>query len=225
MAATALFGLLLCPVCRRDWSGSGGCCRHCRTRLFGSGAKGFDLPGLLALGYYRGELARAVRAYKYLQVRNLAPLFATSLAAQVQVRGWRPGTVTYVPLHAGRRRQRGFDQASLLAGSLAARLSVPCRPLLERTRATPQQARLVAAERRQNVHRAFRASGPASGTVLLVDDVFTTGATLGACREVLEAAGARAVLLAVLAVAPRSGGSQREMSTPLVIPNSAPTST
>ena len=225
MAAEALFGLLLCPICRSDWSGPGGCCRSCRTKLFGVGVPGLQLPGLVSLGYYRGDLAQAVRVYKYRQVRRLAPLFAASLAALVRLRRWRPATVTYVPLHARRRRRRGFDQAALLARTLADRLVVPCQPLLERVRETPQQARLVAAERRQNVHRAFRPARPAFGTVLLVDDVFTTGATLGACREVLESAGASAVLLAVLAVAPRSGGGQREMSMPLVIPSSAPTST
>lgn len=225
MTAKALFGLLLCPICRQEWGGPSGCCRGCLARLFAGRDLGIELPGLVSLGYYRGDLAQAVRAYKYRQVRRLAPLFATHLAALVQMRGWRPAIVSYVPLHSRRRWQRGFDQAALLAASLATRMSVPCRPLLERARATPQQARLAAAERRKNVHQAFRATSRAFGTVLLVDDVFTTGATLAACREVLEAADASAVLLAVLAVAPRAAVSQREISTPLVMPSSAPTST
>ena len=192
---------------------------------------GLELPGLVALGYYRGTLARAVRAYKYDGVRRLAPLLAAALACLVRRRGWRPRLVAHAPLHRSRRRSRGFDQAALLAREVAVALDLPWRPLLERSRATPQQARLGASARRRNVQAAFRATAPVGGSVLLVDDVFTTGATLGECRAVLEAAGASAVLLAVLAVAGRSSSrssladDQKEMATPLVMPNSAPTRT
>lgn len=220
-------GLLLCPLCRRDWSDGAGCCVSCRATLAG----GLQLPGLVSLGYYRGTLARAVRAYKYGQVRNLSSLLAGKLAGLVKERGWRPLVVTNVPLHPGRRRRRGFDQAALLARCLAAALDRPWRPLLERDRATPQQARLKASERRRNVLGAFRATAAARGTILLVDDVFTTGATLGECREVLEGAGASTVLLAVLAVAAQTrrpgeeAADQKAMKTPLAIPSKAPTRT
>ncbi|MEX2536757.1 MAG: ComF family protein [Trueperaceae bacterium] len=225
MPLDALIGALLCPICRADWSGSGGCCKSCRSRLVGSASKpgsvlSLDLPGLVALGYYRGDLAQAVRAYKFRGVRRLAAVFAQSLAAAIMARGWRPALVTYVPLHPSRRRRRGFDQARLLAVNVAGHLGLPCRSLLARTRLTPQQARLSAAQRRHNVRHAFRAVRAAPNRVLLIDDVFTTGATLGACREALEDAGARAVLLAVLAIAPRSnadrsgqGGSQGDQQT------------
>ncbi|HEX7003404.1 MAG TPA: ComF family protein [Trueperaceae bacterium] len=227
----AAAGLLLCPVCRSDWSGRDGCCAGCLERLRELAASGLELPGLAALGYYRGFLARAVRAYKYGQARRLVRPLATALATLVTRRGWRPRLLTHVPLHPNRRRRRGFDQAALLAGTLAELLGVPWRPLLDRVRATPQQARLSAVSRRRNVSGVFRPLAPARGTVLLVDDVFTTGATLGECREVLEAAGASAVLLGTLAVAgqnPRSAeppDGQKETMTPLVIPSNAPTRT
>jgi ComF family protein len=207
MVADPLLGLLLCPVCRGDWPAADGCCRRCQALLFGDGAgEPLALPGLAALGYYRGELAAAVRALKFRGARRLARPLARCLAAAVTARGWRPDAVTYAPMHWARRGARAFDQARILAAGLAEHLDMPSHTLLRRSRATRQQSRLSASERRNNLAAAFHETGPAKGTVLLVDDVFTTGATLAACREVLEYAGADLVLCAVVAVAPRSGG-------------------
>jgi ComF family protein len=197
----ALAGLLLCPLCRRDWSRPSGCCRTCGSSLF----EPIELPRLCALGYYRGSLAAAVRAYKFRGVRRLAGVFADGLARQIVLRGWRPDLVSHVPLHANRRRKRGFDQAELLARSLAGRLDIEFGAALRRTRDTPQQARLGAAQRRGNVRDAFRVSARTRSALLLVDDVLTTGATLSACRAALEEAGVERVLFAVVALAPRQG--------------------
>jgi ComF family protein len=100
--------------------------------------------------------------------------------------------VVPVPLHSGRRRARGFNQAE----ELAKHLGLPWRDVLRRSRATEPQADLPADRRQANVKDAFavRRRGSIDGlTVLLVDDVSTTGATLGACAEVLRSAGAREV--------------------------------
>ena len=100
--------------------------------------------------------------------------------------------VVPVPLHRRRRRARGFNQAEELARHLGPR----CRAVLVRTRATPSQTDLPAAQRHANVRAAFalrRRADVAGLTVLLVDDVSTTGATLEACARVLRLAGAREV--------------------------------
>jgi ComF family protein len=203
----ALAGLLLCPVCRSDWSRPSGCCRACGSSLLAP----IELPRLCALGYYRGSLAAAVRAYKFQGVRRLAGVFADGLAQRIVLRGWRPELVSHVPLHPNRRRSRGFDQAELLARSLAGRLGVRYRAVLQRTRATPQQARLGAQQRRGNVRDAFRVVAQAPSAVLLVDDVLTTGATLSACRSALEEAGVARVLFAVVALAPRQGRADERL--------------
>ena len=100
--------------------------------------------------------------------------------------------VVPVPLHRRRRRARGFNQAEELARHLGPR----CQPVLRRTRATPSQTDLPAADRHANVRNAFalrRRADVAGLTVLLVDDVSTTGATLQACARALRLAGAREV--------------------------------
>jgi ComF family protein len=115
-----------------------------------------------------------------------------------------PGTLLVpVPLHSRRRRRRGYNQSQLLAEELARRLPAidhaPGRLL--RTRDTPSQVGLDRVQRRANVAGAFRWEGPslAGRPVLLVDDVATTGATLQACAEALEAGGAGRVTAVTVA--------------------------
>jgi ComF family protein len=100
-----------------------------------------------------------------------------------------------VPLARDRERERGFNQAGLLAEQLARGLPAALRPRwLARTRATAPQTALNAAERHHNVRGAFVAStAAAEHVVVLVDDVLTTGATAGECARALRAAGAREV--------------------------------
>src|SRR5205823_1833243 len=102
-----------------------------------------------------------------------------------------------VPLDAARVRERGYNQAALLAAPVAAALDVPLAPTwLRRTRPTRPQVGLSARERRVNVRGAFTCPEPAAVAgqrVLVVDDVMTTGATLEACAEALVAAGAAGV--------------------------------
>ncbi len=100
--------------------------------------------------------------------------------------------VTWVP---GRRRdvrERGYDHAEALARGVAGGLGLPARALLTHARPRPDQVGLDAAARRANLKGSFRAA-PCSGAVVLVDDVFTTGATAAACAAALETAGAERV--------------------------------
>lgn len=106
--------------------------------------------------------------------------------------------VAAVPLHARRRRQRGYNQSALLTRALARRAGLRvCNRLLRRERDTGTQTQLTAAARLLNVRGAFSVPHPrlaAGRTVLLVDDVMTTGATLDECARALRAAGAKRVL-------------------------------
>ena len=140
------------------------------------------------------ELVHAIKYRGYTRVveKVAAPLMFGTLA---HAHGGMPrfDAVVPVPLHRSRRRKRGFNQAELLAGGVAKRLNVPVSDTLEVVRRTRDQVELSAAARRANVARAYRARAPLAGTVLLVDDVFTTGATMSACADTLLRAGARKV--------------------------------
>jgi ComF family protein len=108
--------------------------------------------------------------------------------------------VTYVPMSRTDRRRRGFNQAQILARSIGRRLGIPVLPLLAKVRETLPQAALSAIKRRENLHEAFRQIRSVKrGRVLLVDDVYTTGATVEECARVLKMGGHRAVFVLTVA--------------------------
>ncbi len=147
---------------------------------------------------FRGIVRDALHALKYRGERRLAaPLGSAAAArwAEIAVGG---DLVVHAPVHASRRATRGYDQAELLARSLAAELRLPAVPALRRERATVPQFDLDRAERGTNVADAFAvdprwAPAIAGRWVIVVDDVVTTGSTLVACACPLLDAGAAAV--------------------------------
>jgi ComF family protein len=197
---TLLGSLLPCPACGVRPAGAQGCCATCRRRAVRPGRRG----ATLWLGPYAGPLGRTVRALKYRGATRLAAWLGAALAREVAAVSWQPAVVCAVPLHASRHRERGYDQALLLARGAAAGLGVPCRTLLARVRPTRPQARLSRAARLSNVAGAFVSVPVPGAAILLVDDVLTTGATTAACRDALLAAGALEVRVAVIARSERS---------------------
>jgi competence protein ComFC len=137
---------------------------------------------------YAGPARSALHRLKFSGWRAVAEALGGAMAA---VNAFDADAVTWVPLSPARRARRGFDQARALALEVAARLSLPAAPLLDRTADTPPQARRTAAERRLAMRGAFRHKGrDPPQRVLLVDDVLTTGATAAECALVLRSAGA-----------------------------------
>lgn len=157
----------------------------------------------VASGAYRGALAAAVRRFKYGGRPDLAGPLGARLAAAIHDAGLRADLVVPVPLHPRKLRERGYNQAALLAGAVAraAGARVAARGL-RRTRDTTAQASLSRRGRLDNLADAFRVRAPGAirgKRVLLVDDVATTGATLRACAAALLGAGAASVTAVVLA--------------------------
>ena len=140
---------------------------------------------------YEGVGKEIVHALKYRGYTPVVGKVAAPLLADAVDR--RFDAVVPVPLHRARLRRRGFNQAALLARGLSGRISTPVSDTLQVVRSTRDQVELSAAERRRNVAGAFRATTRARGHLLLVDDVFTTGATTSACAAALLRAGAAEV--------------------------------
>ena len=164
----------------------------------------FQLDGLRACAFHSGPLRKAIHQFKYEGLRSLAaPLGLLMSQAWPEVApddGF--DAIVPVPLHRARQRERGYNQAALLAREFSP--SVHC-PVVEdelvRVRATAPQIDLSVEERRANVQHAFKCSrGSLAGKrVLLVDDVCTTGATVEAAAAALYQAGAASVWCYTLA--------------------------
>ena len=173
-------------------------CAHCGVevdsarRECGCRARLPSLTRLRSAVAYEGPVEQAVRRFKYEGWRRLAGPLAQLIAERLAVEGLAARCVIAVPLHPARLRQRGYNQAELLAAELRKRLALPTsKGELVRTRSTPPQVGRDRLRRFENVKDAFgwRGAGLEGASILLVDDVATTGATLNACASALRAAG------------------------------------
>lgn len=190
-------GAALCQSCRRAF--------EVRLRLPAGVPIGLPAPLPLPLvqlewcAPFSGVVRAALHSLKYGGERRLADPLAAAMAARWRKAGAGGELLVPVPVHSQRARQRGYDQAVLLAAGVSRVLDVPWRASLERLRHTSPQFELGRQARRMNVAGAFapRSSGEAvvvaGKWVILVDDVVTTGSTLAACAEALYEAGATAV--------------------------------
>ncbi len=153
----------------------------------------------------RGIVRTLVHQFKYGRQFHLRHPLADWLGETLhdpRLRDRRFDIVVPVPLHPARERERGFNQARVLADLLGAKISVPVRPSLERIRFTTTQTAFDRTERMENLRDAFRLRPQAPVQdlrVLLIDDVLTTGSTLSECARVLKKAGAISVHAATAA--------------------------
>jgi ComF family protein len=186
----------LCPCCGRPFpnspTSSNHLCEHCLRDLFL-----FDTARSATI--YAGAIRDRIQQLKFGgQLHWIPPL--VDLLLQGAAHGCSVAAtqlIVPVPLHTKRIRQRGFNQSALIAQGLGRRCGLPVLPgVLIRHRSTQPQTRLGRRERLQNVRGAFSIAHPAlirDRSLLLVDDVFTTGTTLNECARVLKAAGVREV--------------------------------
>ena len=152
-----------------------------------------------AVGYYEGPLREAIHRWKYEEKSYLTLFFGEKLAEGF-CRYWDPQSfdlIIPVPLHSKRLRERGFNQALLLVKELSRRTQIPySKRLLQKRILTPPQVNLSGGEREKGVRGSFhiqRDEEIEGKSILLVDDVYTTGATVNECSKVLLKAGAERV--------------------------------
>ncbi|HWR21932.1 MAG TPA: ComF family protein, partial [Feifaniaceae bacterium] len=177
-----------CFACEKEAELNGaGLCEACaeEIRFAGVLTPRQGLNGLYAAFVYDEVLYGAVHRLKYSDARHLARNFAVCMRLPGD---WKFDAITPVPLHEKRERQRGYNQSLLLAKELSKRYRIPVEPhLLRRIVDTEPQQKLSREEREKNVRGAFAASPLATGkSILLVDDVVTTGSTLMACAAALK---------------------------------------
>ena len=153
----------------------------------------------------RGIVRHVMLNFKYgrqIHLRHLVARWLVAAFDDERLRERRFDAIVPVPLHPAKQRERGFNQAALLAEWLSTHLALPLRPVLQRVRFTTTQTAFDRAERMQNLRNAFRLRKNADVRklrVLLIDDVLTTGSTLSECARVLKKAGAQSVYAATAA--------------------------
>lgn len=206
-------GFDLCPDCLHAFTPLGrAICAKCSTPLEEPGLChrcGLSPPAfvqVVSAFRYEGAMREAIHAFKYRRRTALAEPLAQALVSVIPSPPYEVDLLCAVPLHRERLARRGYNHAELLMNALASWWPLPTagQDALERLRPTPTQVSSDYAARLANVEGAFAARREAieGHTVLVVDDVCTTGATLSACASALLAAGAHAVYGVTLARTP-----------------------
>ncbi len=187
-------------------------CKHCISSFnlcFETQPPPTHLSDLIALGMFEGSLREAVHALKYDKMVALAEVLGALLANRIQEAAWPRALIVPVPLHHRREAMRGFNQSALLGRAIADQLGWPCKDsLLQRTRETASQVDLSFVRRQENVRNAFTVNRPPlsqASNVILVDDVYTTGATINECAATLLDAGVQSVRAVVIGQAGFAG--------------------
>jgi competence protein ComFC len=187
-----LTGVFCCPVCHKD-TVEGICCEGCKAKSF--------LDSHIATTPYQEEslVGKLIAALKYQYAEDVKSVF--EIIVKEFVEGQKGAFLPYdwivpVPLHKKRFAERGYNQAEIIAQILTELLDLPLHIILKRHKATKQQAKLKREERLLNLKDAFCLVDDVNvwdKNILLVDDVYTTGSTIGECAKVLKSAGASEV--------------------------------
>jgi len=202
-------GELICPTCRDridtfDYIFCGNCEQPLSDDLTCSTCAGQEALPILALGQYVDPLSEIVRFFKYRKFRKLGPVLAEKLLVSYKrlPDKIKIDVIVPIPLHSYRLKMRGYNQSLILADTIGERLNIPViRDGLIKIRHNKYQKSLDPIQRERNVENVYEIGDAqiANKKIMLVDDVITTGATLREARRVLQKAGGRVILAAVIA--------------------------
>lgn len=186
-------------------------CEDCRRHqksfsagisVFRYGRRNVPKPKGRKPGYERNYFGESMLKFKYYNAREYGDYYIDTMMKEYGdiIRNWRPEVIIPVPVHPSRLKQRGYNQAEVLARKLSDRTGIPVRTdlLVRRIRTAPQK-KLSDAERLKNLRQAFQVRKPipkGSRRILLIDDIYTTGSTMEACTRCLLEQGAEKVFVA-----------------------------
>ncbi|WP_081460240.1 ComF family protein [Anaerolinea thermophila] len=178
----------LCERCGRPVELAGLCveCQHAPI----------SMDAIRSCYAYEGIIREAIHRLKFEKDLGLAEILANALIKVLSMQDWNIDVITSVPVSPARMKERGYNQAEMLAFPLALNTGVPYkRSLLKRVKDAPSQVGLSKEERRENIREAFEGLPQASqySSVLVVDDVVTTGSTLQSCALALREQGVKQV--------------------------------
>ncbi len=197
-----------CVLCHRLLSRQeADLCTHCRIHSpeFTGRKKNISfVADWTALWYYMGDARESLKRYKFHGVRSHAQSYGRLLGMKLIQEGLgQPDMITWVPISRARRQERGYDQDALLARAVARELKLPAVSTLKKRWDNPPQSGIrSAAARKANVLGVYRVTDPArirGKSILLMDDIITTGATASECARMLLTAGAKSVTCAAIA--------------------------
>ena len=201
-----------CHFCRKVLTGrETDLCHRCREDApeFTRSKRNFQLIAhWTAVWYYKGNVAKSIRRFKFYNRRGYAKFFARAIAMKLKEDPFEQDIdiLTWVPISPVRRFQRGYDQSELLVKALGKELGMtPVRTLKKIRNTEPQSGIRNGAKRRANVFNAYRiVNGEAlkGKRILLVDDVITTGATISECAKTIMVSGAECVYAVAVAATP-----------------------
>lgn len=200
----------ICPICQEIVDERYQFCENCAKNIFKlDKEKNFPAPinGVMRITKYRGGTRSLLRRLKFDSNKNVLPtlqkiLYSVSDRDEVKNFLAKIDIATFVPLHADRLKKRGYNQTELIFKDWLESMNLLTKNLLLRTKATPHLFKFNPAERKEILKGAFSlAEGVdvAGKNILIVDDIFTTGATAAGCAEVLKNAGANKIFVMALA--------------------------
>ena len=206
-----------CAFCRKLTGDGSMLCPGCEKTIARTGADAArrDIPHLalcLSPLYYTGAVRQSLQRYKFGGAAAYYRVYAELMTACLREHGGAYDRVSWVPLSRRRLRERGYDQAKLLAEEVARQMNLPCEKLLVKTKNNRRQSNTGSnRERFENVKGVYRCCAePAGKRILLIDDIVTTGATLSEAAGVLLDAGAKSVTALTAARTPQYGEARTD---------------
>lgn len=197
----------ICPYCRKVINSGDYACIECKGKFNGIIYRKFaqgNFPCVSAVPY-EGMFASAIRSFKFSEMRQfdypLARIMAEAIATECNNETF--DLITYVPLHKKNLAKRGYNQSELLANCLSQILNIPVVNTLNKTRYTKPQHKVKGKKRAENVKGAYKIEDKEAVKnkhILLIDDIITTGNTLGECAKTLDKCSPASIYCATFAI-------------------------